>query len=214
MNKYETYLLQQVGSGIGPYYRNSLQVQRGRGLGSIFSSIYQALKPWIVSGSKALGHEVLRSGKEVIQGLSNDSSKPIDVLLKEQGVKSFRNLSEKAARAMSGQGVYKRKRKAENDLNLIRAKQLKIAFRETPVSKTKKKKSNKKKVVKKKSVKGKKTKKKKKKPTKSKGCRSRKSGGTKKTTAAKKKSKKKSKTSSIKKKAIEAQKDNLISELF
>lgn len=162
MNKYEKFLLHnQVGAGLGPYYRSTLQVQRGRGLGSIFSSIYAALKPWIVSGSKALGHEVLRSGHEVLQNLGNGGAggdKTIDVLLKEQGIKSLQNLTQKATNALSGRGI-KRKRQAASSISCVRAKQVKRTPRRKKTAKKKKPKKKKKKVQKNKKTVSKKKKK-------------------------------------------------------
>lgn len=217
MNQYERYLLNQVGSGIGPYYRSSLQVQRGRGLGSVFSNLYRVLKPWIVSGSRALGQEVLRSGKEVIQNI--DSDKPINLLLKEQGIKSLRNLTEKAANAMSGRGInINLKRKIANDFTHARAKQLKVASRNKSVSGVGGKKAEKKKKKtttnnKTKSLKGSAKKKKKKKTLKASSKKKKQSAASKKKNKTQKKKTQKKKNSSQAKARL-SNKSSLISELF
>lgn len=214
MNQYERYLLNQVGSGIGPFYRSSLQVQRGRGLGLVFSNLYRILKPWIVSGSRAFGQEMLRSGKEVIQNI--DSDKPISSLLKEQGIKSLRNLTEKAANAMSGQGInINLKRKIANDFTHARAKQLKVASPNKSVSGVGGKKLKKKTTAnnKTKSLKGRGGAKKKTSKASSKKKKKQSAASKKKKKTNKKKKPQKKKNSS-QSKARRSNKSSLISELF
>lgn len=97
MSRYERYFngLQTGGKAdFGDLHRTSFFIQRGRGLSDAFGAIIKWITPLLLSSSKAIGREALRSGSEV---LSNIGSKPIKELLKEQAGKSLKNLTDKAA---------------------------------------------------------------------------------------------------------------------
>lgn len=99
MSHYDSYFSNtQVGGSladIGRVYRAPHNhLQRGRGFGTILSGIMRFISPYLLSGSKAIGKEALRSGSEI---LSNIGTMPIGELLKQQGKKSVKNLAEKSS---------------------------------------------------------------------------------------------------------------------
>lgn len=62
---------------IGTVYRAPrMHFQRGRGFSDVFSGILKFITPYLISGSKAIGKEALRSGGEI---LSNVGSQPLEV---------------------------------------------------------------------------------------------------------------------------------------
>lgn len=98
MNQYERYFSHaQTGRGvsdIGAVYSAPHRLQRGRGLSDVFSGIFKFLSPYILSSTKAIGREALRSGSEILKNIGNQ---PVRELLKTQAMQSTKNLSEKAA---------------------------------------------------------------------------------------------------------------------
>lgn len=155
MSRYDRYFLNQIGGApeIGPVYRRHAFIQRGRGLGNIFTNLIKFLRPYIYSGTKAVGQEVLRSGSEI---LGNLGTQPIQELLKSQRDKSVKNLALKAEHKLnklnsSGRGI---KTMTGRDDSFIR--QLKSAKRRLGISKSDgdppKKRSKKKPVVEKREI--------------------------------------------------------------
>lgn len=124
MSHYDSYFAgRQVGFGIediGPVYRSRIHYQRGRGLSDVFSGLIRFVTPYLISGTKAVGKEALRSGSEL---LANLGSQPIGQMLKQQRDISMQNLSQKAedkikqirSSLMSGKGI-KRRRSNVTDL--------------------------------------------------------------------------------------------------
>ena len=53
------------GSEIGPVYRASFRVQRGKGIGSFFRELFRFVKPLLYSGAKAVGKEALKTGYSI-----------------------------------------------------------------------------------------------------------------------------------------------------
>lgn len=118
MSRYEGYFLNAQKGGrisdIGDVYRSSRYLQRGRGIGDVFSGMIKWITPYLLKGTKALGQEALRSGSEI---LSNMGTKPLGELVQDQRDRSIKNLSEKAGNTLkrmsqamgTGSGVKRRK---------------------------------------------------------------------------------------------------------
>ena len=64
---YEQYYLNQAGNGY-PVFAGS-RMQRGYGLGSIFSGLFKAATPLLKRGAKALGKQALSTGMELANDL-------------------------------------------------------------------------------------------------------------------------------------------------
>lgn len=149
MSRYEKYYANQIGGNVSDYvYKRRIHFQRGRGLGNVFSSLLSFLRPYIVSGSKALGKEFFRSGTEILDNLG---SQPIKELLKQQSSKSLNNLARLNGNFPKsvGKGI-KRMTKVDNDF-IMKVKRRKRGSTKSKASKKKlirKKKSPKTKSVK------------------------------------------------------------------
>lgn len=151
MSQYDRFFAgSQIGgrsSNVGPIYKARIHYQRGRGLSDVFLGLYRFIKPFLVSGSKALGKEALRAGNEILENVGTQS---ISSLLKEQGNKSLQNLTEKAKTKLnemqesnlSGKGI-KRRQITVNELIASLSKPRKTTKRRT-TKKTKAKSPNKK----------------------------------------------------------------------
>ncbi|CAG9806785.1 unnamed protein product [Chironomus riparius] len=102
------------GSGLGDIrlYKSSPRLQyganirlvEGRNLGGAFTRFFryiapivQKALPFIKSGAKAAGKEVLQGGLEILENIND---KPLKDLMKEQTKKRVQNLSEKAAQTL------------------------------------------------------------------------------------------------------------------
>lgn len=125
MSHYEHYFSRraQIGSGvsdIGSVHRSpKLYYQRGRGFGQALGGIWRFLSPYIISSSKAIGREALRSGAEILR---NVGSQPLKDLVRDQVKTSRKNLTFKAGeklRAMSGEGIKRRKRRTQHPINSL-----------------------------------------------------------------------------------------------
>lgn len=153
MSHYDRYFSKrQIGRGvddIGRVYRApQFHFQRGRGLSDVFGGIIKFITPYLISSSKALGKEALRSGSEI---LGNLGTKPIGELLKQQKDKSISNLAQKTGNKlkrmgeeMSGEGIKRRKRNTASVITgLMRAENARTKKkgwkRKTTTVKTKKK---------------------------------------------------------------------------
>ena len=61
MDRYTLYYVNQSDCGeIGPVYRASIRVQIGNGIGSLNSGLLRFVKPFLYSGARAVGKEVLK----------------------------------------------------------------------------------------------------------------------------------------------------------
>ena len=67
------YYMQQAGSGIGPIYSGPLY-QTGHGIGSLLAKIFRTVSPYIKTGAKKFGKELLKSGLDVANDLDNHIS--------------------------------------------------------------------------------------------------------------------------------------------
>lgn len=121
MSHYDSYFAHSQTGGaiadIGRVYKAPHHhFQRGRGIGSVLSGIMRFISPYLISGSKAVGKEVLRSGAEI---LSDYGTQPIGKSIKQQVKQSMKNLAAKTSsklkgmseQTMSGGRIRKRKRK-------------------------------------------------------------------------------------------------------
>lgn len=84
-------------NNIGPVHQSFRFKQRGRGLSSVFQGIFRFLSPYILSSTKAIGNEALRSGADLLQNLGK---KPIKELIRDQRDISLKNLVDKAENKM------------------------------------------------------------------------------------------------------------------
>ena len=64
---FEDYYLNQAGNGY-PVFTGS-RIQRGHGLGSLFSGLFKAATPLLKRGAKALGKQALTTGMELANDL-------------------------------------------------------------------------------------------------------------------------------------------------
>ncbi len=62
---YEDYYLEQVGSGLPAF--TGARMQRGHGLGNIFSGLVRAVMPLVKSGVKALGKQGVQTGIQIAE---------------------------------------------------------------------------------------------------------------------------------------------------
>ena len=112
---YETYYLNQAGNGY-PVFAGS-RMQRGHGLGSIFSGLFKAATPLLKRGAKALGKQALSTGMELASDLIE--GKNFKTAAKSRLKKAGSNLISEAStsiRRPPGKRVKKRKIKKKDDI--------------------------------------------------------------------------------------------------
>lgn len=104
-------------SELGPYYQGHYQI--GTGLGNLFRGLLRYLQPLLLSGSKAIGSEIVRSANEMVGELGK---KPLKELLKQHSTRGMQNLVTKAERkinsSLEGRGI-KRARSVEDNFSQI-----------------------------------------------------------------------------------------------
>lgn len=94
---YVKYYTNQSGGGIadiGAIYKTPLVIQRGRGIGDVFSGLGRYLRPMFISGLSALKDQALTTGKNVIRDIWNQ--KPLNDILKDQTIDAMQGLADKA----------------------------------------------------------------------------------------------------------------------
>lgn len=125
MSQYEHYFRRIAQSGgsisdIGGVHKSpKLYYQRGRGFGQALGGIWRILSPYIISSSKAIGREALRSGAEILR---NVGSQPLKDLVRSQAKLAGKNLTLKAGeklKSMSGEGIKRRKRRTQHPINSL-----------------------------------------------------------------------------------------------
>ena len=102
---YEQYYLNQIGGEIGPLYRSSFRVQRGRGFGGFFSGLWKSIKPLFYKGAKAIGKEVLNTG---ISTLADIGTTPLkEALMKniKQAGTNLKNKAKEKLKTLTGEGL-------------------------------------------------------------------------------------------------------------
>lgn len=99
--RYINYYNSQSGGslhGIGPLYFNSRNtLQRGRGIGDFFSTVFRNLRPLISSGLSALKDQAITSGANIISDLGR---KPLKEILYDQSERAIQGLAEKGVNKM------------------------------------------------------------------------------------------------------------------
>jgi hypothetical protein len=130
------YYLQQQGSGWGTIYNGPIY-QQGHGLGSFMAKLFRTIMPFIKSGAKKAGKEILKTGSHVIQDIT------------EQNVPWKESLSKRSQEAIgrvtSGSGYNKRPTQGNSHSSIKRVRR-NIAQKiiENQLKKNSKKKSKKK----------------------------------------------------------------------
>lgn len=120
---FEDYYVGQTGNGL-PYYRG-IPLQKGYGIGGFFAKLFRSALPFLVSGAKSVGKEVLRTGTLVANDVLAGEN------FKESTQKRTRfagkNLARRAldkARNMVGNGRFKRKRKPSKHTIVSKARKV------------------------------------------------------------------------------------------
>lgn len=158
MDEYYTrYYTHQIGGStdIGSYSDEQfLQLkiprvyQRGRGVGSIFSSLWRFLQPLLKKGASFASKELIDNGADILNGLT--SQKPLNHIIADQSIKFVDKLRDKATnkiKTMAGAGT---KRKGDSKSIKRKHKKLRQTHSATYRAPTKKKKpvKNKKQLIK------------------------------------------------------------------
>ena len=65
---FEDYYVNQAGNGYNPVFSGS-RMQRGHGIGSVFSGLFKAAAPLLKRGAKAIGKQALSTGMELASDL-------------------------------------------------------------------------------------------------------------------------------------------------
>lgn len=78
---YRDYYGQQKGNGLAVF--RGATIQKGRGIGSLFSSILRGAMPLLKSGAKAVGKQLMSSGANVVNDLLDGKE------LKSSAVQNF-----------------------------------------------------------------------------------------------------------------------------
>lgn len=103
--------------------------QRGRGLGSVFSSVFSYFKPLLAKGLKSIAKEALQAGVDIVE---NKQGQPFNQIVKERGQEAVKNLAKKATAKidplMAGSGAKGIKRQGKSP----KLRQSLVAFRKPP----------------------------------------------------------------------------------
>ena len=112
---FEEYYVNQAGNGY-PVFAGS-RIQRGHGLGSVFSGLFKAATPLLKRGAKALGKKALKTGMELANDLiegknfktaAKDRLKKAGSSLMEEAVGSLRRPPGKRAKKRERTSLIKR----------------------------------------------------------------------------------------------------------
>ena len=133
---YTNYYNNQSGNNvqnIGEIYHTPRFVQYGRGIGSLFSSLFSHLKPFLRTGLNYLKNKSLDIGKEILEEIG---TKPVRDILFNQGEKIMNNFKEatinKIKTMQKGNGKHiklkRLKQKPHNKSKRCRVKNFKDIF--------------------------------------------------------------------------------------
>lgn len=133
---YTNYYINQSGNNIqniGEIYHTPRIVQYGRGIGSLFSSLFSHLKPFLRTGLNYLKNKSLDIGKEILEEIG---TKPVKDILFNQGRKVINNIKdatiEKIKTMQKGKGnpikLKRLKQNPHNKFKRCRGKKLKDIF--------------------------------------------------------------------------------------
>ena len=123
---YEDYYLNQCGHGMPVFY--GTRMQRGHGLGSIFSGLFRSIFPVLKRVAPVIGKKALQTGIDIVsdvaagQSLKESAKNRVSDALKE-GISSFIP----TGNAQSGSG-YRRRRKRSKKPKISRKKKSKDIF--------------------------------------------------------------------------------------
>jgi hypothetical protein len=99
------YYLNQAQNGYGTIYSGPIYMT-GHGIGSHLARIFRTVLPFIRSGAKSVGKEMLKTGSRIIRDVAEDNI-PISDSIKTRSKETIN-------RVLSGKG-YKRKMNIETD---------------------------------------------------------------------------------------------------
>ena len=91
---YDDYYLRQVGHGM-PFFSGT-RIQRGHGLGNIFSGLVRAAMPLVKSGLKALGKQGMKTGTKIAG----------DVLRGQKPQRAARRRAKQAGQQLLGKALH------------------------------------------------------------------------------------------------------------
>nr|DAC81298.1 TPA_asm: cupiennin [Ladona dragonfly adintovirus] len=95
------------GNNIGQLYVTTRRLQRGRGLGSIFQSVWKLVRPLMIKGAKSVGREALHAGIGTLNDVA--TGRNVREAFKERFSDAGHNLKRKAeekiSSLMSGSGL-------------------------------------------------------------------------------------------------------------
>ncbi len=123
---YEDYYLNQCGHGMPVFY--GARMQRGHGLGSIFSGLFRSIFPMLKRVAPVIGKKALQTGIDIVsdvaagQSLKESAKNRVSDALKE-GISSFMPTEN----TQSGSGI-RRKRKHSKKSKTSRKKKSKDIF--------------------------------------------------------------------------------------
>jgi hypothetical protein len=111
------YYKRQAGHGledIGPIYATPYLLQRGQELGNGMAGLFRTLRPILWSGAKcvgkeaikALGHEALRTGTNIIRDVATNPPEQTTEIISSHVIAAIQNMIDK----LRGSGSRKRKR--------------------------------------------------------------------------------------------------------
>ena len=112
--------------------------QRGRGVGSIFSSIWKFLQPILRKGATFASKELIETGSDILSGMANQ--KPVNAILADRSIQLVDKLRDKATekiKSMAGAGL---KRKSSRIKGSPRSKRSHLIGVRHPAKRKKKKK--------------------------------------------------------------------------
>lgn len=121
---FEDYYVGQVGDGL-PYYEG-ITLQKGYGIGGFFAKLFRSALPFLRSGAKAVGKEVLRTGTQIANDVlaGEELKSSVSTRAKTAG----KNLARQALKKvdnMIGHGRFKRKRKASRHFSRSKVRKVK-----------------------------------------------------------------------------------------
>lgn len=137
--EYIKYYSNQAGGNIneiGPLLQSHQTLQRGRGLGSLFASLFRFLKPAVASGLNLLKDEAIRTGTNIFSDIASGAN--LKEAFQDQakaGIKNLRTSAVNQLHSMYGSG---RKRKRKSIKRRVKPKIKSIAKRRRTQIKNKK----------------------------------------------------------------------------
>ena len=121
---FEDHYVHQTGRGLN-YYQGTA-FQRGYGFGGVFRSLFRMAAPLFKSGAKALGRQMLQSGLDVVNDVSQGEN--LKMAAKRRLKEAGRQLTEKAAtkvKTMIGSGKHKKRKRKQKRVSSRPAKKVK-----------------------------------------------------------------------------------------